>query len=450
MIFDKINKEALITDLYEITMIAAYYFVSRERHATFELFFRSLPENRSYMIFSGLEQVLEYLSDLSFSEQEIDYLRSLPEFSTVDDAFYEYLSTFKFTCEVRSVPEGTVVFNNEPFFQVTGPIIEAQIVETFVLAMINFQTTVATKGNRVSRAANGKPVIEFGARRAHSPYAAVLAARASFVGGCAGTSNVYAGYKYGIPVKGTIAHSYVLNFKDELESFNKYIEVFPKNSILLIDTYDIEEGARNAVRTNFDIMGVRIDSGDLLKSSKNVRKILDDAGLKNAKIFGSGDLNEYIIADLEEKGAPYDSFGVGTELVTSVDAPVLSGIYKLVETQEKGERQYKAKFSKDKKTYPGKKNVYRILKNQKAQYDKICLDTEPQPDHSYSLLKTYMDKGQLKEKLPTLKEIQKKCQQSLQEIPDSIIRFKNPQNYRIQYSETLEDLLQNVAQKQLG
>ncbi len=321
---------ALSTDFYELTMAAAYFKSNqRKKRAVFELFVRKLPKNRSYMVAAGLEQALAYLNNLRFSEKEISFLKSHKSFSRIENDFFKYLKNFKFTGDVWAVPEGSILFPNEPILRVEGPIIEAQVVETFLLSMINFQSLIATKASRITDVADGKGIVEFGSRRAHGPQAALLAARASYIGGCIGTSNTLAGYKFGIPTFGTMAHSYVMSFEKEIDSFKEFTLVFP-DSMLLVDTYDSLEAVKKIVESGMKIKGIRLDSGDLHFLSVESRKILDSAGLKDAKIMASGDLDENVIADLLKNNSPIDVFGVGTELATSRDDPAMNGVYKLV------------------------------------------------------------------------------------------------------------------------
>src|SRR3989339_1212874 len=326
----------IVTDLSQLTMAAGYFDQKMQDVATFELFVRHLPKNRSYLITAGLEEVLHYLTHIKFSTEAVKFIRELPAFNNVSNGFFEYLKNFTFSGTVYAIPEGNIAFADEPLIRVSAPIIETQIIETYLLSTINFQTSIATKASRVVYAAKSREVIDFGTRRAHGPQAGVLAARASFIGGCNGTSNVFAAYKLDIPAVGTIAHSWVMAFEDEQDSFRKFHEIFPDNTILLIDTYDTLSGARHAALIGKKLKSVRIDSGDLLKLSREVRKILDAEGLPHVKIVASGDLNEERIDDLLQNGAPIDSFGVGTEMVTSKDTPALGGIYKLVEREHNG------------------------------------------------------------------------------------------------------------------
>ena len=351
---------ALLTDLYQLTMAAAYFEHNVQCRATFELFVRNMPPERSYLVAAGLDSALGYLENLRFNEEDVRFLSEHPSFRTVSRAFFDYLQTFRFTGDVRAIPEGTLVFGNEPLAQVTAPVLEAQIVETYLLSAINFETLVASKAARVVTAAQGRPVWEFGTRRAQGPQAGVRAARAAYVGGCAGTSNVLAGYLYGVPLAGTAAHSWTQIFPTERESFEALVDTFPDSAILLIDTYDTLEGALTAATLGRKIKGVRLDSGDLLEKSRQVREILDGHGLHDTLIFASGDLNEFKIDELVRQGARIDAFGVGTDLATSRDVPALGVIYKLVEAECGQGVEPKTKFSQDKAYWPGRKQVFRF------------------------------------------------------------------------------------------
>ncbi|RMF93606.1 MAG: nicotinate phosphoribosyltransferase [Nitrospinota bacterium] len=434
--------------------MAAGYFQHGVNHtATFELFVRALPPNRSYLIVAGVEQVLTYLSRLRFHEEEIRFLQQHPIFRHVPPAFFDYLRTFRFRGEVWGIPEGNLVFAEEPILRVTAPVIEAQIVETFLLSMINFQTLIATKASRVVWAAgkDGKrrEVADFGSRRAHGPEAGVLAARASYIGGCTSTSNTYAGMFYQIPISGTMAHSWVMSFNKEEEAFRAFHQSFPEATILLIDTYDTEAGAHLAVQIGPHIRGVRIDSGNAWAMSRKVRAILDRAGLTHVKIVVSGDLNEYLIQDLVDRGAPIDFFGVGTEMVTSKDAPALGGVYKLVEQEEGEKRRYRAKFSVEKATYPGKKQVFRFLDGE-GRYvkDLIARENEVPGRGAIPLLVPLMKGGEQLAPSPSLPEIQQKARDSLSRLPEVYRRLDNPRPYPVYKSQALEALFQQVQQEQ--
>jgi nicotinate phosphoribosyltransferase len=370
---------ALLTDLYELTMAAAYFDSGFRARASFELFIRSLPAERSYLIAAGLEQALDYLERVRFQPAEIEYLRRQPVFEHISNGFFDYLHEFRFTGEVWAMPEGTPVFHEEPLLRVTAPIIEAQIVETFLLAIITFQTMIASKAARMVDAAQGRDVIEFGTRRAHGPEAGTLAARAAYIGGCIGTSNVEAGQQFGIPVFGTLAHSFVMAYHDEEEAFRRFQQLFREHSVLLVDTYDTLGAIDKLINAGLRPAAVRLDSGDLYELSREVRRKLDAAGLKETRIFATSDLDEYVISELLARGAQVDAFGVGTSLATSKDAPSLGGVYKLVDVYSDDGPSYRAKLSGGKATYPGCKQVFRgsgrrnvLWRRHSALHGRLC------------------------------------------------------------------------------
>ena len=350
----------LLTDLYELTMAAGYVQNQFDARATFELFVRHLPHNRNYLVAAGLEQALDFLENVAFSPEEVSYIRDLSVFRHVHSGFFDYLAQFHFTGDVWALPEGMIFFPGEPLLRVTAPIAEAQLVETSLLAIVHFQTLIASKAARVTTAAAGRPVVEFGSRRAHGIEAGVLAARATFIGGCTGTSNAYAGHCFGIPVYGTQAHSWVMAHDDEAEAFRNFLDVFPEQGTLLVDTYDVRRAIDKIIALGRKPAGVRLDSGDVLGDSRWTRKRFDNAGWKDVQIFVSGDLDENRIEALLHSGAPIDAFGVGTALSTSADAPYVGVIYKLVEVELDHRVRGTAKFSEDKKTYPGRKQVFRF------------------------------------------------------------------------------------------
>ncbi len=443
------NDFALATDLYELTMAAAYFKSQQtDRIGVFEAFVRKLPKNRSYMVAAGLEQVIHYLLNLKFTEEQIRYLKSTDTFSNVGEDFFEYLKNFRFTGDVWAVPEGTVLFPNEPIMRVEAPIIESQIAETFLLSTINFESLIATKASRIVNAARGRKIIEFGFRRAHGPQAALLAARASYIGGCAGTSNTLAGYKLGIPAFGTMAHSFVMNFESEIDAFREFSKVFP-DGLLLVDTYDTLAAVRKIVKHGIRAKGIRLDSGDLCELSVRSREILDKAGYRDTVIMASGDLNEYIISELVKGNAPIDVFGVGTELTTSRDDPAMNGVYKLVAIKippvEKGKPSkvlYKLKTSPGKKTYPGPKQVHRTIKDGIIKADRIALEDELAPEHSIPLLRRYIADGRVERTLPSLDEIQNYHQDQVRMLPDE---FKNLSSTPERFPVTFSDKLESVA-----
>lgn len=437
---------ALLTDLYEITMAAAY-FESNFRHtASFELFVRSLPPERSFLLAAGLEQALDYLENIRFQPDEIDYLRRQPVLANFDSAFFDYLKEFRFTGEVWAVPEGTPVFGEEPLLRVTAPIIEAQIVETFLLANLTFQTMIASKAARVVAAAAGRPVIDFGTRRAHGPEAGLLAARAAFLGGCKGSSNVAAGMRFGVPVFGTLAHSYVMAYDDELEAFRRFEDLFPEHAVLLVDTYDTLAAVDKIIAAGLRPRSIRIDSGDLCQLSQEARRRLDAAGLQQTRIFASGDLNEFVIADLLARDAKLDAFGVGTALATSKDAPSLGGVYKLVDVNSGGPTSYRAKFSEEKVTYPGRKQVFRFQSDGVYTGDVIARDSESYPE-ARPLLAPVMRNGRRLAASPDLRESQEYARQELASLPDSCRQLRPAQAYSVRFSRHLQSLLEELRER---
>ncbi|MEM2447043.1 MAG: nicotinate phosphoribosyltransferase [Candidatus Bathyarchaeia archaeon] len=441
---------SMLTDLYELTMCASYFEHRKFEPATFDLFIRRLPPNRSYFLFAGLEQVLLFLEKMRFTEQHIEYLKSLG----FKDDFLDYLRRFRFSGDVWAIPEGTVVFPNEPLIRVTAPIIEAQLIETFLLNTINLQTTIATKASRVVYAAQGRPVIEFGLRREHGTDAGMKVARASYIAGCSGTSNVLAGMVYGIPVFGTMAHSFVMFFSNELESFRAFAKTFPDKSTLLIDTFDNIGGALNAIKVakelenqGFKLRGVRIDSGDLVAISREVRRLLDENGLSYVQIFASGDLDEYRIEELLNKGAKIDAFGVGTKMGTSADRPYVDIIYKLCEkADEKGMFAPIMKLSERKATLPGRKQVFRFA-DDKGYFVKDVIALEGEEVGGEPLLVKVMEGGRIVYDLPSLEEIRKRALDNLARLPDKYKRLRDAAKYPVRLSSKLRRLIKELSIK---
>ena len=392
------SASALLTDLYQLTMAAGYHAADKQHEiATFELFVRRLPPGRDYLIAAGLAQALEYLAELHFTTEEIAYLQSLPQFARATSAFWDYLRNFRFTGSVFALREGTVFHASEPVLTVRAPIIEAQLVETYLLATISFQSLIATKAALVCDAAQGRAVVEFGTRRAHSPEAGTLGARAAYIGGCAGTSNVLTGLRYAIPVYGTCAHSWVLAFESEREAFLRMQQLLGDGAVHLIDTYSVPDGARLAASLGSPLWGVRIDSGDLAALTLETRRILDAASLTHAKIMLTGDLDESKIRELLAAHAPVDSFGVGTALATSSDSPALGAVYKLVELQSGGHRRYPAKHSPGKATIGGAKQIFR-------QPDRDLITPAGDCGQGVALLEPVLIDGQLAAPLPSASE----------------------------------------------
>ena len=439
------SNAGLLTDLYEITMAASYHERGMTGRATFDLFVRDLPACRNFLIVAGLEQALDYLEDLTFDEAATEYLRSLRMF---DESFLDYLRGFEFTGEVWAVPEGEAVFPPEPLMRITAPLIEAQIVETFLLNCITFQTMIASKAARVSIACGDRRFVDFSLRRDHGADAGLKGSRASFIGGASGTSNVLAGMTYGIPVSGTMAHSYIMAFESETEAFRAYARQFPERAVLLIDTFDSEDGARRAAQVarelsaeGINVSGVRLDSGDLGPLARSVRKILDDAGLDEMQIFLSGDLDEYRIKSLLEEGAPVDAFGVGTHMGTSADSPSLGGVYKLVED----ERGPKIKLSTGKATLPGRKQVFRF-QSETFDYDLIGLEAENVPG-ARPVLEKVMEGGRRLRAAEPLEDLQERCRSSIGLLPPHLKDLQPSRRpYQVQRSTRLDELVRDMSQ----
>jgi nicotinate phosphoribosyltransferase len=440
--------DGLLTDLYELTMAAGYYEAAiAGQLGTFELTVRRLPERRSFLLAAGLRQAVEYLLDgFRFGADDVEYLRALPQFARVSPGFFDLLRKLHFTGDLFAVPEGTPVFAGEPLAIVRGPMIEAQIPETYLLSTLAFQTLIATKAARVAAMAEGRGVVEFGTRRAHSPQAGVLAARAAYIGGAIGTSNVLAGKRFGIPVYGTAAHSWVQAFPSESEAQRELQKLLGDQSVFLVDTYDTVEGVRKAAALGRPLWGVRLDSGDLASLSRAARGILDQAGLRDAKIMASGDLNEYRIRELCVAGAPIDAFGVGTELATSADAPALAAVYKLVETEARGEKRHPAKFSADKITVPGAKQVYRF-----ADHDLIArADERVEARGAEPLLRPVIVGGRLVEPLPDARPARDHAADCLRRLPEKHRRLAGAEPYPVRYSRGLQDLLEQARRRLEG
>jgi nicotinate phosphoribosyltransferase len=438
---------ALVTDLYELTMLAGYAQAGVTGRASFELSVRSLPSGRAYLVAAGLEQALQYLETLRFTPEQIAYLRHLPNLRPVPARFFdETLPAFRFTGEVWAVPEGTPVFGHEPLLRVTAPMMEAQVVETALLAIVSFQTLIASKAARVVWAASGRQVLEFGARRAHGPEASVLAARAAHIGGCHSTSCVEAGFRCGIPLSGTMAHSWVTTFADEVEAYRRYMEVFGPSSTLLIDTFDTVEAARKIVAAGLAPAAVRLDSGDLVALSLAVRTVLDAGGLSDTRIVVSGDLDEWAIAHLLAQGAPIDAFGVGTALVTSKDAPALGGVYKLVEVERDGATIPVMKLSGGgKSSLPGRKQLWRRTRDGTACGDVIALAAEPPPPAARPLLECVMERGFRTGAPEHVGVPRARAARLLEELPRGLRTLEPTEAYPVSRSAALEALADSTA-----
>ncbi len=472
----------LLTDLYQLTMMNGYLKEDRKDEiAVFDVFFRQ-NGMITYSVACGLEQAVDYILGLKFGDEEIAYLKSLGIFS---EEFLNYLKDFKFTGDVFAVPEGTVVFPGEPIFTVRAPVMQAQLVETAILNIINFQTLIATKAAKIRYAAKNDLVMEFGLRRAQAPDAGIYGARAAVIGGCDSTSNVLAGKMFNIPVAGTHAHSWVMNFNDEYTAFKAYAEVYPDNALLLVDTYDtLNQGVPNAIRV-FDELkangykpkGIRLDSGDLAYLSKKARALLDEAGYPDTVICASGDLDEYSISSLKNQGAKINSWGVGTRLITSADMPALGGVYKLAAVyDDNGKVIPKIKLSEntEKITNPGFKNIYRVYgkDTHKAEADFICLRSEPEVDTTKPLVLTHpterwksitfenyevkplqkdiIRNGKLVYEMPTLAEIKKYAKADLDSFWDEYKRLDKPHVYKVDLSDGLYELKKNMLEEIRG
>jgi nicotinate phosphoribosyltransferase len=440
-LFPDDGRLGLLTDLYELTMAAGYHAHGlADRRATFELWVRRLPACRNFLVAAGLEQAVNYLLHLSFSPEQIDYLRDHPAFRAVPADWFDGLAGFRFAGDVWAVPEGAVVFPGEPLLRVTAPLAQAQVVETYLLTTLTAQTVVASKAARVTTAAGGRAVFDFGSRRAHGPQAGLLAARAAYLGGCVGTSNAEAGRLLGVPTLGTQAHSWIMTFDDEAEAFRKFGEVFPDSSTLLIDTYDTLRGVRRALASGAAMQAVRIDSGDLGELSKEVRKILDAGGRPDVKVVASGDLNEYKVRDLLAAGAPIDSFGVGTEMTVSRDDPALSAVYKLVELETGHGPAGRVKRSAGKETYPFAKQVFRQSRPDGAfRGDVVARDGEP--CEGEPLLAPVLRQGRLTGPLPTIEAGRARCQAQLDRLPRESLDLGPAPPYPVRVSAGLEAAL---------
>jgi len=460
----------MLMDLYELTMAnGIYYSDQRDVICYFDMFFRRVPDDGGFAIMAGLSKLIEYCNELEFTKEDIDYLRSLGLFG---EEFLEYLASFKFSCDVWAIPEGTPIFPKEPIVTVRGPAIEAFLVETMILLTINHQSLIATKANRIVRAANGKAVLEFGARRAHSYDAAILGARSAIIGGCIGTSCVKAAKDFGVKPSGTMAHSWVQLYKDEYTAFKTYAERYPDSCMLLVDTYNVlKSGIPNAIRVfnevvvpkGFRPLGVRIDSGDITYLTKKVRKMLDDAGFPDCKICVSNSLDEYLIRDMLIQGAAVDSFGVGERLITASSEAVFGGVYKLVAVgTPEGNIIPKIKISENiaKITIPSFKKVWRLFDNEtgKAIADVMTLQNEViddsapyeifDPEHTWKrktvtnfkavlLAKRIFDKGKCVYECPTVLESAEYCKKQVETLWDEVKRFEKPHTYYVDLSKSL-------------
>jgi nicotinate phosphoribosyltransferase len=437
----------LLTDLYELTMAAGYLQTRFDACATFELFVRNLPPQRNYLVAAGLEQALEFLEKVHFTPQEIEYLRNHPVFRSIRGEFFDYLGQFRFTGDAWAMPEGTLVFPGEPMLRLTAPIIEGQIMETYLLATLSYQTMIASKAARVVTAAAGRDVVEFGARRAHGPSASMAAARAAAIGGSVGSSNVLAGHEFGMNTYGTQAHSWVMAHENERDAFRNFLDAFPEGAVLLLDTYDVRNAVETIVAMGRKPGGVRLDSGDLVKDSKWVRRELNRAGWNDVKIFASGDLDEFKIAKLLKEGAAIDAFGVGTALATPGDAPHLNLVYKLVEVERGGKVREAAKLTQAKVTYPGRKQVFRYSDSGgEFEYDKIALEGEA-ANGGGPLLVQVMQAGRRTMAAEPVSELRARALGSLEKLPKQYRQINRRVEYPVRHSKQLEGMLEKVRRR---
>ena len=471
---------AMLCDFYELTMGNGYFKNGFYRKKTyFDVFFRSVPDNGGFAIAAGLEQIIDYIKNLRFTEEDIAFLRGKQLF---DQGFLEYLKSFRFSGDIYAVPEGTPIFPGEPILTVAAPAVEAQLIETFVLLTLNHQSLIATKANRIVRAAQGRTVLEFGSRRAQGADGAILGARAAYIAGCAGTACTISDKKYGVKAGGTMAHSWVQMFDTEYEAFKTYCEIYPHDTVLLVDTYNVlKSGVPNAIRAFKEVLlpkgitnfGIRLDSGDMTYLSKKAREMLDEAGLSNCKIVASNSLDEYIIRDLLLQGARIDTFGVGERLITSKSEPVFGGVYKLCAVeQEDGTLIPKIKISENtsKITNPHFKKVYRLFEKStgKAIADQLCVYDE-EIDESKPLVlfdpeatwkrKTITDftanellvpifrEGKLVYRTPGIEEIKTYCSQQVHTLWDEVKRFENPHRYYVDLSQKLWDIKHRLLEE---
>lgn len=470
---------SMLADFYEFTMANGYLECGmKDRIAYFDMFFRDIPDDGGFAIMAGVEQLIEYLKNLRFDEDDIEYFKSKGIFS---EDFLEYLKNFKFECDVWAIPEGTPIFPQEPIVTVRGPIIQAQIIETMVLLTINHQSLIATKANRIVRAANGRAVMEFGSRRAQGYEGAILGARAAYIGGCVGTACTIVDRDFDVPALGTMAHSWIQVFPSELDAFKAYARLYPDNCVLLVDTYNVlKSGIPNAIKTfneelipkGFRPKGVRIDSGDIAYLSKKARKMLDEAGFEDCSIVASNALDEYVIRDLLNQGAKIDSFGVGERLITAKSEPVFGGVYKLAAIEENGQIVPKIKVSEnvEKITVPGFKQVQRLYdkKTGKAIADVVTLHDEEIDNskpyeifhplytwkrktvtnfYSRKLLVQIFDKGEPVYTNPNINEVKSYCSEQINSLWEEVTRLESPHNYFVDLSKPLWTIKHNLLEE---
>ena len=434
----------LLTDLYQLTMAQAYFREQRMGTASFSLFIRSYPPNRGYFVSAGLKDVLDYLQALSFDAEALDYLAAQ---NLCSDDFLHYLGDLKFTGDVWAIPEGRIFFKDQPVLEITAPIIEAQLVETFAINQIHLQSLIATKAARCVHAAAGRPVVDFALRRTHGSDAGMKVARASYLAGCAGTSNVRAGQQYGMPIVGTMAHSFIMSFEREIDAFRAYVSSFPNNSILLIDTYDTLSGAKNAVEVAKEmaargqkLIAVRLDSGDLAEQARAARQIFDEADLREVKIIGSGGLDEFDLLEFSAANVPFDSYGVGTKMGTSADAPWTDMSYKLVEYDHRPV----LKLSTGKASWPGRKQVFRF-RDGAGQLVRDVIGQRSEELSGEKLLQEYLRNGRLRDHYPSLLESRKVLADDLGALAESVKANRSPSIYPVEFSAKLISLRDDTA-----
>jgi nicotinate phosphoribosyltransferase len=443
---------SLLTDLYQLTMAAVYFDRDMRAPATFSLFIREYPPDRAGFISLGLEEVLEYLETFHFTPEQLDYLERTGRFS---DSFLHHLSGLRFTGSVRAIPEGRMFFKDEPILEVTGPILEAQLVETCIINRINHAVAIGTKAARCVEAAEGRKLLDFSLRRTHGTDAGLTVARSSYAAGFDATSNVLAGERYGIPISGTMAHAFITSFDEEIEAFRAFAKVFPENTVLLIDSYDTITGAKKATQVaaemaerGHSLRGVRLDSGDMTALSKEVRAILDDAGFTDVAIFASGGYDEHKIADAVANDAQIDGFGVGTKMGVSADAPYLDIAYKLVQYDNRPV----LKLSSGKKTLVGEKQVYRAGEGERYAHDTICLKDETAEGRP--LLEPAMIDGRRLARRESLETIRDRFRADRERMNPAHLRIKNPEPYPVRLGPVLEELqgevIQEIREKELG
>ena len=470
------NNLSMLTDFYEITMANGFFCTDNaDRIAYFDMFFRTVPDDGGLAIMAGVEQVVDYVKGLSFTDEDIAYLR---EKNMFDERFLAYLRNFRFACDIWAVPEGTPVFPHEPLITVRGPVMQAQFIETMILVLVNHQSLIATKANRIVRAAQGRPIMEFGSRRAQGCYGAIYGARASYIGGCSGTACTIADREFGIPALGTMAHSWVQLFDSEYDAFKAYAETYPSSCVLLVDTYNVlKSGVPNAIKVFNDVLmprgfrpkGIRIDSGDITYLSKKARKMLDEAGFPDCQITASNSLDEYIIQDMIRQGACVDSFGVGERMITASSAPVFGGVYKLSAIEDNGVIVPRIKVSENvgKITNPGFKKLWRLYDRENGKaiadvitlHDEIIDDEKPyeifDPEHTWKrktvenfravpLQVQLFRSGECVYQSPSVTEIRAYCAEQLNTMWDEVLRFENPHKYYVDLSQKLWDEKQQL------